>query len=86
MYEGKEEIHKYMWYGVSDCNMGRIANQRKVPKLLSFKNFKSESQNILCVYMEDMCIHLPNTKFLCLTLWQGEVCTDTDDDANENDT
>ena len=27
-----------------------------------------------------------NMKFLCLTLWQGEVCTDDDDndDANAN--
>ena len=32
-----------------------------------------------------MCICIPNTKFLCLTLWQGEVCTDDDDDANAND-
>ena len=34
------------------------------------------------------CICVPNTKFLCLTLCQGEVCTDADDvnddDANDN--
>ena len=30
--------------------------------------------------MGDICI--PNMKFLCLTLWQGEVCTD---DANDYD-
>ena len=29
-----------------------------------------------------MCICIPNVKFLCLTLWQGEVCTG--DDANTN--
>ena len=28
-----------------------------------------------------MCICIPNMKFLCLTLCQGEVCTD---DANTN--
>ena len=31
---------------------------------------------------------VPNMKFLCLTLWQGEVCTDDnndDTDANAND-
>ena len=28
-----------------------------------------------------MCICILNMKFLCLTLWQGEVCTD--DDAND---
>ena len=30
-----------------------------------------------------MCICTPNMKFLCLTLCQGEVCTD-DDDANDD--
>ena len=28
-----------------------------------------------------MCICIPNMKFLCLTLCQGEVCTD---DTNDN--
>ena len=47
VYEGKEEIHKYMQHEVfmTIC-VGWIANQRKVPKWLSFKNYKSESQNI----------------------------------------
>ena len=33
-----------------------------------------------------MFICIPNMKFLCLTLWQGEVCTDdaNDDNANNN--
>ena len=30
--------------------------------------------------MGDICI--PNMKFLCLTLWQGEVCTN---DVNDDD-
>ena len=30
-----------------------------------------------------MCICVPNMKFLCLTLCQGEMCTD--DGANAND-
>ena len=30
-----------------------------------------------------MCICILNMKFLCLTLWQGEVYTD-DNDANDN--
>ena len=38
------------------------------------------------MYGGHMCICKPNVKFLCLTLWQGEVCTDDDaDDANAND-
>ena len=47
VYEGKKEIHQYMQYEVSmtDC-MGRIANQRKIPKWLPFRNYKSESLNI----------------------------------------
>ena len=33
VYDGKEEIHKYMQYEVSmTVSMGRIVNQRKVPK------------------------------------------------------
>ena len=45
VYEGKEELHKYMQYEVSmTVFMGRIANQRKIPKWLSFT--KSVSLNI----------------------------------------
>ena len=47
MYVGKEEIHKHMQYEVSLLvHMGRIANQRKLLKWLSFENYKSESLNI----------------------------------------
>ena len=47
MYEGKEEIHKYMQYEVSmTVCVGWITNQRKVPKWLLFKNYMSESLNI----------------------------------------
>ena len=47
VYEGKEEIHKYVQYEVSmTVCMSRTTNQRKVPKWLSFKNYKSESLNI----------------------------------------
>ena len=47
MYEGKEELHKYMQYEVfMTVNMGRATNQRKVAKWLPFKNYKSESLNI----------------------------------------
>ena len=47
VYEGKEEIHMYMQHEVSTtvC-VGWIANQRKVLKWLSFKNYMSESLNI----------------------------------------
>ena len=66
--------------------LDRIGNQRKIPKWLPFKNYKSESLNFLmCIYGGHMCICIPNIKFLCLTLCQGEVCTDDDDDANIND-
>ena len=34
--------------------MGRIANKRKVPKWLLFKNYMSESLNIWCAYTGDM--------------------------------
>ena len=47
VYEGKEEIHKYVQYKVSmTVCMGRTTNQRKVSKWLPFKNYKSESLNI----------------------------------------
>ena len=47
VYEGKEEIHKYMQYEVSKtvC-MDRTTNQRKVPKWLQFKNYMLELLNI----------------------------------------
>ena len=47
VYEGKEEIHKYVQHKVSmTVCMGRIANQRRAPKWLRLKNYKSESLNI----------------------------------------
>ena len=38
--------------------VGRIANQRKIPKWLPFKNYKSESLNISCAYMGDICTYV----------------------------
>ena len=47
VYEGTEEIHKYKQYEISMAVcMGRTTNQRKVPKWLPFRNYKSESLNI----------------------------------------
>ena len=36
---------------------------------------------LMCIYGAHMCICILNMRFLCLTLCQGEVCTD-DNDAN----
>ena len=36
----------------------------------------------MCLHGGHMCICIPNMKFLCLTLCQGEVCTDDNDNAN----
>ena len=59
MSEGKEEIHKNKQCEVSMAVcMGSTTNQRKVPKLLPFKNYKSESLNILCAYMGDICAYV----------------------------
>ena len=57
--------------------LGRIANLRKLP----FENYKSQSLNI-CIYGGHMYICIPNMKFLCLTLCQGEVCTDVNTNAD----
>ena len=47
VYEGEEEMHKYMQCEVSmTVCMGRATNQSKVAKWLPFKNCKSESLNI----------------------------------------
>ena len=52
VYVGKEEILKYMQYEVSmTVHMGRITNQRKIPKWLPFKNYKSELLHILWAYV-----------------------------------
>ena len=81
VYVGKNEIHKYMQYEVSmTVCTGRIANQRKVPKWLPFKQYKSESLN-MCKNEKQRCIVVPKMKLLCLILWLGEVCTD---DTNAN--
>ena len=66
--------------------MGKIANQRKVPKRLPFKNCKSNSQKyLMCIYNGHMCICVPNMGCVCLNLWLGEVCTDANADANTDD-
>ena len=83
VYVCKEEIFKYMWYEVSmTAYIGRITNQRKALKWLPFENYKSELLNIWCLHGDYVCICIPSVKFLCLTLWLGEVCTD--DNANED--
>ena len=59
VYVAKEEILKYMLYEVSMiAHMGMIKNQRKIPKWLPIKNCKSESINISCAYMGDMCAYV----------------------------
>ena len=57
--EGKQEIHKYMQYEVSmTVCMSGTTNQRKVPKWLPFKNYKSKSLNISYAYMRDICAYV----------------------------
>ena len=82
MYEGKEEIHKYIQYEVSiTVCVGRIANQRKIPKWLPFKQLQVRiTKYLMCIYEGHRCTCVPKKKSVCLTLWLGEVCTD----ANTN--
>ena len=37
--------------------MGIMANQRKIPKWLPFKNYKSEALNIRWAYMGEICAY-----------------------------
>ena len=47
VHVSKEEIHWYQQYEVSrTAHMGRIANQRKVPKWLPFEIYFSESPTV----------------------------------------
>ena len=39
----------------------------------------------MCKYEGDMCMHVPNMKFVYLHLYLVEVCTDANADANTND-
>ena len=49
-------VHMCTNYEVSvTIHMGMRANERKIPKWLPFKNYKSESLNVYCVYMGDIC-------------------------------
>ena len=36
----------------------------------------------MCIYGGQVCMSVPNMKFLCLTPCQGEVCTDDANDTN----
>ena len=81
MYVGEEEIPKYMQYEIyMTVYMGRLANQRKVPKWLPFENNMSESQNI--------DVHIPGTYRRIhikheVFIW---LCTDNaNDDTNDDD-
>ena len=48
-----------MQYEVEMTNCtARIVNQRKIPKWLLFKNYKSESLNILCAHVGDICAYV----------------------------
>ena len=38
--------------------MGRIANQRKIPKWLPFKTCKTESLNIRCAYVGGIGVYV----------------------------
>ena len=75
---------------ISICNtnsttvyMGRITNQTKVPKWLSFKKLQVKiTKYLMCIYEGHRCTCMPNMKILCLVLLLGKVCTD---DANAND-
>ena len=87
MYEGKDVIHKYVQYEVSlTVCMGRIANQRKVPKWLQYLKLQVRiTKYLMCIDEGHGCICVPNMKLLCLILWLGEVCTDDDASADAND-
>ena len=60
--------------------MGRIANQRIVPKLYT----KSQNYQTVDVQIQGhISIFIPNTKFLCLTLWLGELYADHNTNADD---
>ena len=73
--------------GGKSHSVGRIANQRKVPKWLPFENYKSEPLNMLCAHMGGgghVGISIPRMKLLCLNMWLGKVCTDDANDTNDD--
>ena len=81
MYEGKEEMHKYMQYEVSiRVCMGMVANQRKYQYGCHLKT-TSQNHYLMCIHGHvHMCTKY---KVLCSILWLGVVCTD--DNANATD-
>ena len=80
------KLRSYEQYEVSvTVYMGRIANQRKVPKWLPLKNlYVRITKYLTCIYYGRIGILILNMKFLCVTLWLEDVYTD-DDDTNAND-
>ena len=42
--------------------------------------------SVMYIHEGHRCTCVPNMKFLCLILYLGEVCTDTNVDANDTDT
>ena len=81
---GHSPLDLPMQYEVSmTVCMDRLANQRKESKWLLFKNYMSESLNILYAYMGDICIHLYKYEVSMSNSVASELCTDAD--ANDID-
>ena len=69
-------------------HMDRRAYKKKLPKWLPFKKLHVRiTKYLMCICGGHMCICVPNIKCLCLTMCQGEVCTDDvyTNNANAND-
>ena len=60
----------------------RRANKENYQNACHLKLQVRITKYLMRIYGGNMCICIPNMKFLCLTLCQGEVCTD-DADAND---
>ena len=65
--------------------IGSIANQKNYQNGCHFKNTIRITKYLMCIYRGHMRICIPRIKFLCLTLCQGEVYTDDDNDDDAND-
>ena len=77
-HEVKRKYLKCMGYEVTvTIYMSRIANLKKSTKMAAIEKLHVRTTKcLMCIFGGHMCIIIPNMKFVSLTLWLGEVCTD----------
>ena len=78
-----------MQYEISmtDCLHRQYSKSKKSTKMAAIKELQVRiTKYLMYIYEGHRCICVPNMNLPCLILWQGELCTDEDNDAGRRGT